>query len=450
MDDIKAQRLRACMNHRVNFISGTVSPCQANSGKHKSKAEKKVKDIESKVKAEKKIEDIESIDIGIHYMFDLYGKDLTVSVQPKFMGSRINMYLFRDDHLNKSYCVTRNGFLCGVSRQSLDPMINQIHDSMNQFMTENKVKMMIIDGELLPWSALGHNLIDNDFLPVDKGLETEINFMKTYEFDTQLNKLKGSIQKIHDVYTSHSRELAIEQFGNHQVKEYEKLQHIMWIHDTETAQKLYTTYHEQMRLYAGYETKGEMVEIPENVKRNQAQKELKYKPFGILKLCFDDGSESIPLVDQSYSQSEMYQLLHDPMSLEDDQLTITLNPDNLEQSIETIKAYFTTLTVEKGYEGVVIKPDYVKHGCLPMVKCRNTSYLTIIYGYDYTMEPKLSRLINSKSTSSKIKQSIKEFALGMEMLKVNYNDIQESEDYQKVLMKFLYNEEIGEKLDPRL
>jgi len=66
------------------------------------------------------------------------------------------------------------------------------------------------------------------------------------------------------------------------------------------------------------------------------------------------------------------------------------------------------------------------------------------------MEPKLSRLINSKSTSSKIKQSIKEFALGMEMLKVNYSDIQESEDYQKVMMKFLYNEEIGEKLDPRL
>ena len=361
------------------------------------------------------------------------------------------MYLFRDDHLNKSYCVTRNGFLCGVSRQSLDPM----HDSMKQFMIENKVRMMIIDGELLPWSALGQNLIDNDFLPVDKGLETEINFMKMYDFDTQLNKLKGSIQKIHDVYTSHSRELAIEQFGNQQVKEYEKLQDIMWIHDTETAQKLYTTYHEQMRLYAGYETKGveetkNSDQIPENVKEKQVQKELKYKPFGILKLCFDDGSESIPLVDQTYSQSEMYQLLHDPMSPEDDQLTITLDPDNLEQSIETIKAYFNTLTVEKGYEGVVIKPDYVKQGCLPMMKCRNTSYLTIIYGYDYTMEPKLSRLIDSKSTSSKIKQSIKEFALGMEMLKVNYSDIQESEDYQKVMMKFLYNEEIGEKLDPRL
>lgn len=439
MDDIKARRLHNCTSHRVNFISGTVSPAQSNKYKQNGdRHEKKNTKIEKSEKIEQKIEDIESLDVGIRYMFDMYGKDLTVSIQPKFMGSRMNMYLFRDDHLKKSYCVTRNGFLCNISKQILEPVIDRMFKHLNEFMIDNKIRLMIIDGEILPWAALGQNLIDNEFLPVDKGLETEIDLMKKYNFDDQLNKLKTSLQGIHDLYTNHSRKEAIEKFGQQQVKEYEKQQDIMFIHDTETSQKLYKTYHDQMKLYAGYGTA-----IPEH-------KELKYKPFGILKLCFDDGSEAIPLVDQSYSQSEMYQILHDPESKEDDQLVVTLDPENLEGSIETIRTFFNTLTVEKGYEGIVIKPDYVKSGCLPMMKCRNTAYLTIIYGYDYMMEPKLSRLIKSKSTGSKIKQSIKEFTLGMEMLKVNYEDIQDSDDYQKIVMKFLYNEEAGEKLDPRL
>lgn len=147
----------------------------------------------------------------------------------------------------------------------------------------------------------------------------------------------------------------------------------------------------------------------------------------------------------------MYDLLKTADNKDDAQLVIEIDETNYEEVLKCIKIYYNSLSYEKGYEGIMIKPDYIKPGFLSMMKCRNTSYLSIIYGYDYTLEPKFTRLIKSKTTSTKIKQSIKEFKLGIEMLKTNYNDINtDNEAYQKLLKKFLFNEEEGNKLDPRL
>jgi len=392
MDDIKIKRLNTCIKNRVNFISGTVSPAQSNK-------------IKSDVKVEHNINDIELLDIGIKYMFNMYikhQKSLTLSVQPKYMGSRLNMYLYREEYLSKSYCVTRNGFICHVN---VDTIINEMHNRLNKFMEDNKIKMIIIDGELLPWSLLGKGLIEHEFLPVDKGLETEIELMEKFDFDSQLAKIK----------------LAEEKY---------KIKDSKYLHDLATTKSLYKTYNEQMKLYA-------------------EDKPICYKPFGILKIVYDDNTESIPLLDNKYSQSEMYTILHDKTDLID-QIVIEITNENFDDSLKQIKSYFNKLTIDQGYEGIVFKPDYVLPGLLPMMKCRNTSYLTIIYGYDYMIEPKLSRLIENKTTANKIKQSIKDFELGMEMLKIKYDDIKDSDEYKKIVMKYLYNEEIGEKLDPRL
>jgi hypothetical protein len=422
MDESKLKRLGQCITNKINFISGTVTPAQSN-----------------KNNAPHNIQDIEALDIGIRYLYQMYEKhqkELTVSVQPKYMGSRINMYLFNTDHMNKSYCVTRNGYVYKNKQidQEICQEIDRMHRLLTKFMTERKIRLMILDGEMLPWTALGQGLIDNEFLPVDKGLEKEIELMKTYNFDEQIKKLKELYTNIHDVYTLESPIIAVEKFGQHVVKDYEKQKDLMYFLNTSDTETLYTTYHKQMELYA------------------MDKSRIQYKPFSILKICFEDGSESIPLVDHSYSQSKMYQMLHDSESDDnsDNQLIIRLSSDTLDLSIGKIKEYFNNLTIEKGYEGVVIKPDYIINGLLPMMKCRNTSYLTIIYGYDYMIEPKLSRLIKNKTTGGKIKQSIKEFELGIQMLKVKYDDISESDEYKQILTKFLYNEDIGLKLDPRL
>jgi hypothetical protein len=409
MDDIKAKRIHDCIKHHINFISGTVTPCQSN---------KRKKDEENH------ISDIESLDIGIRYlyqMYEKYNKSLSLSIQPKFMGSRINMYLFNKDHLSKSYCVTRNGFKCYLPKDLMDKIIEVTHNRLKQFMEDNKIEMMILDGEMLPWSALGSGLIDNEFMPVDLGLKMEINLMEKYGFDDEMVILKHRMQKIHDIYIVDKKK-AIEEFGVQMVKDYEKQwENIKLIHNTDVSKKLYDTYHAQMNLYA---------------KAGNKQNDISYKPFGILKICYEDGSESIPLIDHTYKQSDMYQILADPECPDDQQLYITLTAETLDDTSAKIKIFFDTLTCEKGYEGIIIKPDLIMPDCLPMMKCRNTSYLTIIYGYDYMIEPKLTRLIHSKTTGRKIKQSINEFNLGMDMLKIK--------------LKYLYNEDMGQSIDPRL
>lgn len=213
---------------------------------------------------------------------------------------------------------------------------------------------------------------------------------------------------------------------------------LMHVPTTDESQKMYDVFHQQMNLYAGTDKK---------------EFKLDYKVFGILKICYDDGSESVPLVDHSLSQSEMYEMVRDPDCDADKQLVIEFDEKDfrcLASNVFAIKKYFEELTYEKGFEGIVMKPNYVQEGFLPMMKCRNTSYLTIIYGYDYKTEPKLSRLIKNKSTKLKIKQSIREFREGMAMLKIKYDDIGKNPEYQKVMMKFIYDEEYGATLDPRL
>jgi len=146
----------------------------------------------------------------------------------------------------------------------------------------------------------------------------------------------------------------------------------------------------------------------------------------------------------------MYEMLRngdDPM---DQQLVVDVTLENYDQMYETVRKFFEKLTLEQGYEGIVMKPDFVEPGKLPMMKCRNTQYLTIVYGYDYMTRYKLERLVKNKQTRFKMKQSIREFEQGLELLKINHNEIETNESYPQILMRYLYNESYGETLDPRL
>lgn len=75
---------------------------------------------------------------------------------------------------------------------------------------------------------------------------------------------------------------------------------------------------------------------------------------------------------------------------------------------------------ERGGEGMVMKPlDFIaqgKSGLLqPAVKCRGREYLRIIYGPDYTSEENLARLRN-RGLGAKRSLALREFALGVEAL----------------------------------
>jgi protein phosphatase len=91
------------------------------------------------------------------------------------------------------------------------------------------------------------------------------------------------------------------------------------------------------------------------------------------------------------------------------------NPDQVEQAIN----WWMELT-EHGAEGMVVKPlDFIakgKKGLLqPAVKCRGREYLRIIYSPDYTSEANLTRLRN-RGLGAKRSLALREFALGIEAL----------------------------------
>lgn len=67
-------------------------------------------------------------------------------------------------------------------------------------------------------------------------------------------------------------------------------------------------------------------------------------------------------------------------------------------------------------EGVVIKPEVMKNNCVPYLKVRNASYLSIVYSYDYKFTHKYNKLMRQKNISMKLRTSINEYRLGNEML----------------------------------
>lgn len=77
-------------------------------------------------------------------------------------------------------------------------------------------------------------------------------------------------------------------------------------------------------------------------------------------------------------------------------------------------------TTERGGEGMVVKPlSFVARGrrgiVQPAVKCRGREYLRIIYGPEYTLPENLDRL-RARGLSAKRSLALREFALGVEGL----------------------------------
>ena len=86
------------------------------------------------------------------------------------------------------------------------------------------------------------------------------------------------------------------------------------------------------------------------------------------------------------------------------------------ESVAAGTAWWTTLTTAGG-EGMVVKPATMPTDRLvqPGIKCRGREYLRIIYGPDYTEPANLARL-RQRSLGRKRSLALREYALGMESL----------------------------------
>jgi len=404
-------RIKQLLTNKVNFISGTVSPAPYN--------------WENR--------ELESLREGLKYFYNHFTKHdikMLLSVQPKYMGSRCNVYLFRDD-IDGCYAVSRNGYVIRqVDKAVMRGLFVKLHERFHKYMTENDIKLLIIDSELMPWNALGSSLINKTFKAIDFAVGEELTKLQEFGFEEKYNELMKKMKESSfedDVKHKSKKELA-DKYDTSSQNTFRVLMDEVGQHvPVDVLKSKHEMYHQQLEIYG-------------------RDAEIEIKPFGILKIVYDDGHEVIPgLFETQIGQIDAFGLVST-----DKQVIVDFN-NGFDKCLEEVTNYYDALTKDQMMEGVVIKPNFYVPNVAPFMKVRNPNYLTIIYGYDYTTDGKYTKLMKQKSINKKVKTSIEEFSLGIKMLTTKWSDINpENAEYSKLLVQFLFLEESEKDIDPRL
>lgn len=83
-----------------------------------------------------------------------------VVVQPKFMGSRVQFYIYDDE--SKNFLITRSGHKSKLTEETRKLILYWSNKTKQMYGWKNSI---ILDGELMPWSSIGQELINRDFIP---------------------------------------------------------------------------------------------------------------------------------------------------------------------------------------------------------------------------------------------------------------------------------------------
>jgi len=369
--------------------------------------------------ADKNLEtnELESLKHGLDY-FRERGV-LHVNLQPKYMGSRCNVYLHKN--LEQCFAVSRNGYK--INHVDLSEIYEKLLQKFSGYMVERSIEMLILDGELLPWMALGEGLIERQFKPIEKALETELTFLQQNGFEDAYNKLIADYEASGFEKDQHhiAKSALSEKYGP---SVYQNYKYVHEIRDRYVPlnehMEAYQTYRRQLELYA----KDEVME---------------YKPFALLKIIYEDGTELIP----DWKTSEVYSFLSDDKAI----MLDLSEPDCLEKA----ELYYSKLTLDNHMEGVVIKPEIWNEKTVPYMKVRNPDYLSIIYGYDYKFPHKYRKLIRQKQVGPKLRTSLSEYQLGIQMLAVPFDEIApEHAAYKEIAANLLFEVAQEREMDPRL
>jgi predicted kinase len=390
-DDLK--KLYFAADNKINYISGTMAPAD--------------KDLENEV--------LESLEKGLDY-FNKKGVKKVI-LQPKYMGSRCNIYL--NKNIEESFAVSRNGYK--IKRVDLTEVYELLTVKFGKYMEDNHIKLLILDGELLPWSVLGEGLIENSFKPVEVAVGKEISLLNKYNFEKNFDELNDLYEESgfkFDRNQVNKKELS-KKYGDKDYSTFKSLEGYKHVHN-DVKENMWKVFKEQVELY------GE-------------SSETRFSCFNILKIVKEDNTEE-------YFEGDAEELFK--FVSEDEYVVINL--DN-EEDLTKAREFYETLTVEKKMEGVVIKPLVEKVGVLPFMKVRNEKYLTIVYGYDYKLPHKYGKLLNQKSINMKVNTSLKEHELGKAMLRIKRDDIHDkNEEFKQIVANLLFEVKKESTIDPRL
>jgi len=420
-------RIKFLCLEKVNFISGTMAPADKDVGNNT----------------------LESLNQAIMYYKNAGVKSLIM--QPKYMGSRGNVYLFKD--VAQSYVVTRNGYRVKDSvMELLRPVIANLAERIFPKVFVNKnVKLIILDAEILPWNLIGGGLIDNHFRPVSLAVESESKLLEEHGFENILESFKKreDYQQYLEDRKNEKKDALTEKYGHTKERTFRNLYDYNHLSLSEEM-KYSNNFKSQLELHG---SESAAVDI---------------QPFAILKVVLDDDSE---FLFENESNIAMYRMVSDrPFAVlnfdEDERLKnfkshelaendyhVSLNNvAGAGKSLNTSNNFYDHITRRMGMEGIVIKPEKVyTPGIAPYIKVRNEDYLTIVYGHNYKFEKKFDKLIKKKGVKKKLQTSIKEFELGMKMLRTPYNKITtDNEEYKQLLAQMIIEVEKEKQLDPRL
>lgn len=392
------RRLRFVIRNKINFISGTMCPAPSTET------------------------ELESLEEGLKYFKKAGIK--SVCMQPKYMGSRCNVYLNLDEP-KKSFAVSRRGYT--VRPQVLGNLLEELCQRFSPQFKE-KYNTIVLDGELMPWSAMGRGLIDNHFGIADIAIKSELKFLEKTGFEAQFNKLLKKYKESDfstDVNKMPKKEL-VKKYTQNVYSTYRAVDNALPVYQPlEVHWEAWRIYHKQLELYG------------------QNTPNVSYNPFNILKLIARDNKESLPFEDRT--PSDLFAQIST-----DHQYIVNFADENwLQGALE----FWDTITTYKLMEGVVLKPNdsCVRADIAPFMKVRNPHYLSIVYGYDYKFPHKYASLIKQKRIGRKLKLSIEEYQLGVKMLKTRLSDITpENKAHEQVVANLIFDNQKEEELDPRL
>jgi hypothetical protein len=335
--------------------------------------------------ADTKGEELESLEWALNYYGEL-GFD-QVCIQRKMMGSRCVVVLRNSPE--ESFAISKNGFL--INHVDLTNEIERLWNLVlsEGMLTRAKNGQMLIDCELMPWSALGKGLIEKNFYGYAELVETELNALKGSNdfgycdsFETALRSLTIASERHEGSTPDHLRHsFALVDFLQHNTN-------------------------------PSFLEESYLADYRKSLSNYDQEYEPKIEPFQIVGMQAD-------LSWNIFRGDGM----------------LVVKTDEVDRAC----AFRDALNVETT-EGVVVKPLVPVRGVAPYLKVRNKEYLRIVYGPDWTCPAKSAKLIQRKRIKNKLRASIRQWNACLDML--------EGEDIETVLCGLLNRPE-GE-MDPRL
>jgi len=392
LSEFNQKRLNYLMKNGIGYVGGTISPAP--------------KDEETG--------EFESLKSGLDYY---KGKVESVVLQPKYMGSRAQMYLNAD--ISKCYATSRNGYKI---KEDLTAVFESQLKKQETLMKAFNIQELVMDGELMPWASLGRGLIESQFVVIDKAIESEIEFLKENGFDDAFLELEKSY--IESGFAEDRNNMNKKELNKKYGHSYQNFKNIKWELDRFQPNSVHATawkiYHSQVEIYG-------------------AEGETHYKPFRILKATktAEHGGEVFKVDMNAAMQFG---------SINDDGICVIDFKD--ENYLEFAQKWYDEITTTGEMEGCVIKPNDKENPewLAPFMKVRNPNYLHIIYGYDMNFPKKFTKLFNQKNIGRKLRASIAEYKLGEQMLEMKVG----SDDIKQVLANMMFENEKEVGIDPRL